>query len=415
MFGLFKSKSAKAGDNTLASALRNSGAPIDFWQQDWKVASSNGNPIIEQCTNVIATSIASLNITHMRDGQRVPNSHIEKLLKKPNNFQSGRNFMEILVRETLENGSGRIYKEVGTNFKPKALFNVRCNPKGFTEDGGSLMWDAVSMPLQNKTLKDSVPNRLIGNLIFKANPASPLNGIPMADGVEEAAALFNVAMNNALDFFEGANNFDTFISTDMVLGAPETKALRERLNELGKGAGTPILTSGLRAERLGQNYENAQLSELLRLTRETISANYRIPTVMLNDNTNSSQQNDKRDSVKIFFTHNLNYYTDTIVEVLETLFDVPTHESLSFDMTQFDEQTGMQEKAQSLAMNQGFMSINEQRVAWGLDVLDDAKYDEVGVVNEPSDEPSDEEKIDAMIAGVSPLGEEVIEEEENKA
>jgi len=395
MFGLFKSKGQSFNDQTNAQVLRDAGVGVGFWQRDLGWNTSGENPIVSECISLIANSISQLSIHHYKGDVRQKGSHVEKLLRQPNDMTPGSNLIETLVRQVLTNGNGYLYAHRGSNFKVDSIWNASTSTPGINQEEKTLIYSTVSLPSLN-TVEQDVPHRLMANVRFKTDIASPLIGQVYADDVSEAIELFNTVLANANKYFSGTGEFENYLTTSMTLTQEQTSKLRERMSELHKEGSVPILTSDMQVKGNPKNYTQSQLNEILHLCRQIIAAAFRVPLPLLSDHNGNSTYKSGSELINNFYNVNLNSYLDVIKVELERLLYIDGFdEELRFDLSAYAEPTSIMEQAQALSMS-SWLTLNEKREAMGYvaeATLNDNEQFEamlVGLGNEPLEPVNDE-------------------------
>ena len=365
-----KTKSHKFGDDTLASSLRAAGAPIDFWQRDLGFGETYANNIVSICETIIANSIAQLSIHHMKDGKRQKGSRVEKLLRKPNPMTNGQNFMQSLVRSTLEDGTGYAMLKRSANFQAESLWNATTSMPLINQDEEFAIYGTVSVPVTQTTYQD-IPGRLMAAVRFKTSTRDPYGQLTYSDDVQQLIDLFNTMILNMSGYFEGTDEFAGYLSTSMTLTPEQTKALRDRLQELSKQGATPILTNALEYKSIPKDNQHLQYIEILGELKKSIAAAYGVPLPLINEFQGNSTYKSSEELIRNFYNVQLNPYLDVIkIELEETLLLDGFNECLEFDLSAYSDQPSMMEKYQSVSMiDPSILTVDEKRSILGFEAL----------------------------------------------
>lgn len=270
----------------------------NWWQLGYNPSAPNMTAMVEACVSAYAQTIAMCPGDHWRtepDGgrQRVANSALSRILRKPNDYQTISDFLLNVTRCLYLEGNAYALAVRNDRFEISELhlFNPRqSSPRlAVTGDvfynlGGN---EIIEKRLESggfpSTLLAAVPARDVLHIRLHT-PRHPLQGETPLE-----AAMLDIAASNAMTaqqvaFYANQARPSQVLSTDQVLTADQVKQLRELWNEHSQGlnAGkTPILSAGLKPLMLATSSRDAQLADMMKLTEQHIALVFRVPLQIL--------------------------------------------------------------------------------------------------------------------------------------
>src|SRR3954451_10558881 len=274
------------------------GAPVNFWQCGENVLPmSTRSAMVEACVSAYSQTVAMCPGTHWRlnakgGRDRVTNSALSRILRRPNDYQSISDFMLNATRQLYLDG----------NAYALALRNDRYE---ITE---LLLMDSMLSRPQLAVTGD-VFYRLAGNQIIERRLDNQALVVahrdvlhirlhvdhtrrypyPLWGQTPLLAALADVGVSGAIseqqyNFYLNQARPPAVLETDLVLDKDQVQALRDRWDEQSRGLAvgkTPILTAGLKVNPWSVGAKDAQLAEVLKFSEEHIALAFRIPLQIL--------------------------------------------------------------------------------------------------------------------------------------
>jgi HK97 family phage portal protein len=279
------------------------GKYLNFWQMGYRPEGAESNSaIVEACISAYAQTVAMCPGDHwrrnIRGGRtRVTNSALSRVLRKPNGYQSSSDFMLMLVRWLYLEGNAYALAIRNNRFEVAELhlFNSRMSrPQviydGYNEDAqANIFYRLAGNQALNPIMGQQIiaPQRDVLHIRLNPNPARhpyPLFGEPPLLAAIDDLAIYQTIMSQQLGFYGNQARPSAVLSTDLVLDKDQVQALRDRWDEQSSGIGigkTPILTAGLKVLPWGMAAKDAQLAEILKMSKENIALAYRIPMQVL--------------------------------------------------------------------------------------------------------------------------------------
>jgi HK97 family phage portal protein len=218
--------------------------------------------------------------------ERVSNSALARIIKYPNDYQSISDFLLNVTRYLLEEGNAYALIIRNNRFEPIELhlMNSHSSTPQIAVDG-SIFYNLSGNPIVDARIGPNitVPARDVLHIKLHT-PRHPLWGeTPLAAAALELAA-GNAALTHQVKFFLNQSRPSFILSTDANLTIEQVRMLRASWNEQSKGmnsGGTPILSSGLKAQAIGSTAKDAELASILRVSDEAIAHVYRVPLQVL--------------------------------------------------------------------------------------------------------------------------------------
>lgn len=279
------------------------GKYLNFWQMGYRPqGADSSSAIVEACVSAYAQTVAMCPGDHWRKNvrggrTRVTNSALSRLLRKPNGYQSSSDFMLMLVRWLYLEGNAYAVAIRNNRFEVAELhlFNSRMSRPQVIYDGdnddaqANIFYRLAGNQALNPIMGQQIiaPQRDVLHIRLNPNPARhpyPLYGEPPLLAALDDLAIYQTIMSQQLGFYGNQARPSAVLSTDLVLDKDQVQALRDRWDEQSSGIGigkTPILTAGLKVQPWGMAAKDAQVAEILKMSKENIALAYRVPMQVL--------------------------------------------------------------------------------------------------------------------------------------
>lgn len=266
------------------------GRLMNFWQAGYSVQPYSGSSaIVEACVSAYAQTIAMCPGDHWRKlenggRERVTNSALSRVIKKPNDYTSSSDFILNLTRRLYEKGEAFAYAVENNRFEISELHLMREGRAGVALDG-SIFYALYGNDVAERRFNLSVPipARHVLHVRLNTGP-NDLKGVSPLIANQLSLALSGAAMSQQIAFYINQARPSFMLETDEKLNRDQVRELREGWNEQTQGensGGTPILAWGLKAKPVTGNPTDGQLAELLKSTREDVALVYQIPLQVL--------------------------------------------------------------------------------------------------------------------------------------
>lgn len=263
----------------------------NWWQMGYSLTpSSDGSgAMVEACISAYAQTVAMCPGDHWRrkeDGgrERVKNSSLSRVIKKPNDYQSSSDFMLNLVRRLYQQGEAFGVAIRNDRYEISELHLMRDGSVALGEDG-SIFYKLSGNEIAERRFDFSLPIPARDVLHVRLHtPRHPLKGESPIVATALERSVSGAALNQQVAFYLNQARPSFMLQTDEKLTPDQTKELRALWNEQTRGdnaGGTPILTWGLKANKVDTTPQDAQLAELLKMGQESIALAFRLPLQVL--------------------------------------------------------------------------------------------------------------------------------------
>lgn len=272
--------------------------PWNFWQLGYDPIRMGGGAIVHACVAAYAQTTAMCPGTHWRstgDGgrERVTNSALSRILKRPNSYQSISDFLLNLTGSLYDEGNAYALALRNNRFEIAELhlMDSRISAPRIATTGEIFYHLAGNPVIDNSTI---IPKELLGavpardvlhvRLDTHNNRYRPLIGEPPLTSVMLDVAASNMMVQQALAFTSNAARPSGVLLSDQKFNADQTEQLRAEWNKQTQGAnagGTPIMSLGLKWQQTAPTGRDAQLAEMLQIEDARIATAYRVPLQLL--------------------------------------------------------------------------------------------------------------------------------------
>jgi HK97 family phage portal protein len=284
--------STQSGPYALSEGWLPAGSAWNFWQMGKGVRPhSAGSAMVEACVSAYAQTVAMCPGDHWRrlpngGRERVPNSPLARMIRRPNDYQSISDFLMNATRElyqsgeffalAIRDGRGDII-ELHLMRSRSCFARVAATGEIFYSLGGNPVVDQRFLSLVGVPARDVLHVRL-------HTPVTPLRGeSPLLAAALDIAAT-DAALMQQITFLRNEAKPSIMLATDATLTREQTAELRAAwdLQTRGENAGgTPILTSGLKPVVVSGKAVDAQVAELMKMSAENIALAFRVPLQIL--------------------------------------------------------------------------------------------------------------------------------------
>lgn len=263
---------------------------MNFWQLGYNVQPyGEGSAMVEACVSAYAQTAAMCPGDHWRkkpDGgrERVTNSALSRILRRPNDYQSISDFLMNATRSLYT--KGEVFA-VGIRNDRNEIGELHIMNFGTAQIAmdGSIFYSLSGNEIveQRFDLGAPIPARDVLHIRLHT-PRHPLKGVSPILATTLDQAMSGAALNQQVAFYVNQARPSFMLETDEKLTAEQTTQLRQLWDLQTKGdnaGGTPILTWGLKAKPVESNARDGQLAELLKMTDQNVALAFRLPLQIL--------------------------------------------------------------------------------------------------------------------------------------
>lgn len=354
-------------------------SPWNYWQLGYPATGFplGQSSIVAACIAAYAQTTAMCPGTHWRTlpnngRERVTNSALARILKRPNSYQSISDFLLNLTDSLYSDGNAYAVAVRNNRYEVAELhlMNPRASRPMVAATGEifySLGGNWVAERLIGQELLSAVPARDVLHVKLNVRPEYPLVGEPPLTAALLDVAASDQMVRQALAYASNQGRPSGVIQTDMQLDEAQTKELRARWDEQTKGqnaGGTPILTWGLKWQQVSSTSRDAQLAELLQLSDQRIATAFRVPLALLSLITGQVPQASTESLIQLWLSQALGFTLNHIEEAFGCFFGLGGYpdEYLELD-TRALERSQFKDRIDALArgVQGGIYSPNEAR------------------------------------------------------
>ncbi len=263
---------------------------LNFWQAGFSPTQfSESSAMVEACVAAYSQTVAMCPGDHWRKlpnggRERVENSALTRVLRKPNDYQSISDFLLNLTRRLYLDGNAYALALRNDRNEIAELHLMREGRPVVAEDG-SVFYRLSGNQLMEKrfNLSPPIPARDVLHVRLHT-PLHPLVGISPIAAVVLDLALAGGALNQQVMFWLNGAKPSFMLETDQPLNKAEADALRASWIEQTTGSnvgGTPILTWGLKAHAVQVTAADGGLAEMMKMSGENVALAFRVPLQIL--------------------------------------------------------------------------------------------------------------------------------------
>jgi HK97 family phage portal protein len=347
---------------------------VNWWQNGHDIQRFGTTAMTEACVSRYAQTIAMCPGAHWRtkpDGgrERITNSALSRVLRKPNGYQSISDFLLNATRSLYLQGNAYALAVRNDRFEIAELHLMSPRDSGpMVAGNGEVFYRLTGNELIERRLGrlDAVPGRDVLHIRLHT-PWHPLRGeTPLAAAALQMAA-GNSALQQQVSFFLNQARPSYVLSTDQVLTKDQIDQLRTKWNEQSQGlnaGGTPILSAGLKPLPLTSNARDAQLAEMMKLNDQAIANVFGIPLQLFGVG-GGTPQGSTQALMRDWLAGALGFAINHIEVALDALFGLRGQPE---EYTEFDTNVLLRSskkervEAATLAIRGGLSTINEERL-----------------------------------------------------
>lgn len=315
--------------------------PITWWQQGYRTPLHDANAAVEACVGAISQTIAMLPIAHWRENEKggsekVKNSAANRVLRKPNTYQTKADFFLNLVRAELNRGNGYALAQRNGRTEISALHLVQ-PPSLYpfvSENDGSIFYQFSQTPV-GQDFSPVLEDLFRADDVLHIRMHTPLH--PLVGETPLTAASLAVETGNAISranaaFHENMARPSGYLKVPGTLKGEMAETLRGEWTAAytGVSAGrVAVLQGGVEWQSLSMNAVDAALIESYKLTVADIARVFRVPLAVIGQG--GETYNNTEVLMKFWLATGLGFMLEHIELALDALFQLPEGEWIQFD------------------------------------------------------------------------------------
>lgn len=262
---------------------------MNFWQMGFSVQPyGEGSAMVEACVSAYAQTAAMCPGDHWRSldnggRERVTNSALSRVLRRPNDYQSISDFLMNLTRRLYTHGEAFALAIRNDRNEVGELHLMRDGYARVAEEGSIFYSLGGNEVIDRRFELFAVPARDVLHVRLHT-PRHVLKGVSPILATTLDLAMSGAALNQQIAFYLNQARPSFMLETDEKLTLEQTKDLRKIWDDQTKGenaGGTPILTWGLKAHPISASAQDGQLADMLKMTDQNIALAFRMPLQVL--------------------------------------------------------------------------------------------------------------------------------------
>lgn len=266
--------------------------PWNFWQMGGDVRSfTAGSAMVEACVAAYSQTTAMCPGDHWRRGsnsgrERVTNSALSRVLRKPNGYQSASDFHLNLTRWLYCEGNAfalALRNDRNEISELHLMSSSQC--RAAVADGGEVFYQLGGNEIIDRRFGalPYVPARDVLHVRLHT-PRHILRGETplMAAAMDVAAG--NIMLQRQIDFFTNRAQPSFILGTEEKMTGEQIQELRAAWDAQTRGenaGGTPILAWGIKPHQVGSTAQDSQLAETMKMSEEHVALAFRVPLQVL--------------------------------------------------------------------------------------------------------------------------------------
>lgn len=325
--------------------------------------------------SVISQEIARLPIKHYRrlpEGGReeLRASRITRVLRRPNHVQNRSDFFLNFVSSLLLNGNAYAIAERDSS---RRIVSYMGRTPGAVRPRVDPASGAVFYDVADQATQPTAPRQVPARDVLHARlfcPGDPLVGVSPLTACGLSMATASTVSRSSLAFWQNQARPSGILSTDRPLSTEAARRLRDQWESAGRGdrsGKTAVLDSGLSWQPLSISPQDSQIVQTFNLQVDDIARVYRVPLAFLARLEGATWSN-VESMTRSFFVSCLAFYVEHIEAALDSFFQLPADQEISFDVERAMQRAEFDRRmtAASVAVRGGIYSPNEIRDMEGL-------------------------------------------------
>ncbi len=285
--GTYRPGPYQLNDGWLSSTA---GRYINWWQMGHSPQPyGECSAMVEACVSAYAQTAAMCPGDHWRKldnggRERVTNSALSRVLRRPNDYQSISDLLLNLTRRIYSHGEAFAVAIRNDRAEISELHLMQTGMANIAVDG-SIFYNLGGNEIVERRydLSQPIPARDVLHVRLHT-PRHPLKGVSPILATTLDLAMSGAALNQQVAFYLNQARPSFMLETDQQLTKEQTQDLRDRWNAQTQGdnaGGTPILAWGLKAKPVETKARDGQLAEMLKMTDQNVALAFRMPLQVL--------------------------------------------------------------------------------------------------------------------------------------
>lgn len=325
-----------------------------------------------------AQTLASMRMFHIderEDGARVriTTSALSRILRSPNEYQTGSDFRLNLVFSLMWYGNAYAvaFRNDRNEVDSLHLLPPRETMPYIDEDTRAVYYAVGENPMIGR-MEMLIPGRDVLHVKLHT-PRHPLVGMSPIRYAGAALSINQSIGRNQAAFFNNMSRPSGILSTEQALTTEQVNNLRSAWESMTRGMAAgkvPVLQWGFKWQPMTITSEDAQLIDAYKMSIEDIARVFRVPLAMIGRYEQATYSNTKELN-EHWLDYGLRFVMEHIEEAFEKFFKVPPGQDVDFD-TEAYLRMNLKERmeAWSRGVQSGIYAPNEVRAKEGLPAVE---------------------------------------------
>lgn len=266
------------------------GRSVNWWQTGASMQPyGESSAMVEACVSAYAQTVAMCPGDHWRKlpnggRERIANSSLSRIVRRPNDYQSVSDFMLNLTRRLYTHGEAFALAVRNNRGEIAEMHLMRLGTATVAEDG-SVFYSLGGNEIVERrfALNFPIPARDVLHVRLHT-PMNILRGVSPIIATTLNRELAGAALGHQVAFYLNQARPSFMLETDQQLTRAQAAELRQTWDAQTKGenaGGTPILSWGLKAKPVTATASDGQLADLLRMSDQNVALAFRMPLQVL--------------------------------------------------------------------------------------------------------------------------------------
>jgi HK97 family phage portal protein len=330
------------------------------------------------CVKIISEDVAKLPVqvfridadTGARQLQR--NDYYAQLMRRPNDYQTGPDFMQLFMASYLYRGNAYAYtpRNGRGEVSEMHVLDPRAVQPYVEPETGAIFYRCGQNVLAGIKPGTMIPDRFMIHHRSPLLASYPLIGLTPIFAAAQAASVGIHILTSSQKLFSNQSRPGGVLTAPGRISKDTAQRLKDEWDTgyTGERYGkTAVLPEGLKWETMTMTAQDAELIAQLRFSVEEVGRAFRVPPFMLGDTTKTTYRNSEQLG-RMYLTGCLGFHLEAVEQRFARAFEFPIDWELRFDLAALlRAEIDVRFTAYTQALNAGWMTPNEVRAGEGLE------------------------------------------------
>jgi HK97 family phage portal protein len=273
------------------------GAAINWWQQGYNPITGLANSaIVEACVSAYAQTVAMCPGDHWRMNtkggrDRVTNSALSRILKRPNAYQTISDFLLNATRSLYIDGNAYALALRNSRYEITELHLMQSGRSfPIVSETGDIFYELNGNDVIDNQIDSRdrllVPARDVLHIRLhndRRYPRPLVGESPLTSAIQDIGVGDAIAKQQ-LQFYVNQARPSAVLQTDLPLDKDQVQSLQDRWDDRSRGINqgkTPVLTHGLKVSPWNVAPKDAMIADVMKISEQRVALAFRIPLQIL--------------------------------------------------------------------------------------------------------------------------------------